>query len=65
MCCFHREWAFVLMCELKGCAGQVRVKGSRELKGVFKEKLTKTKEERTNLEVWVEKWSHEEGSRRS
>lgn len=58
---FTENGGFVLMCELKDLAGQVRVQGSREFKGIFKEKLTKTKEETTNLEVWVEKWSYKKG----
>lgn len=50
---------FVLICELKDLEGKVRMKGSREFKGIWKEELTKTKQERANLKVWVKKWSCE------
>ena len=35
------------------------MKGNKEFKGIWKEKLTKAKQERANFDVWVEKQSYE------
>lgn len=49
---------FVLMCGLKDNAGEVRIKGCREFKGIWKEKLTKNQQENKlaslceKMELW-------------